>query len=134
MMASRTVSVSIAQSPAKVYEFVSNPAHLPQWAPGFVRSITQRDNSWLAETSLGTVTFKFAEPNIFGVLDHAVTFRSGETFSNPMRVVANGEGSEVLFTVFQHASMSDAEFDKDTRVVLGDLQKLKTLVEALRKL
>jgi hypothetical protein len=33
-------------------------------------------------------------------LDHDVTLPSGETLSNPMRVVPNGTGSEVVFTLF----------------------------------
>lgn len=131
MMNTRTISVSIMKSPQKVYEFASNPANLPQWAPGFVKSIALRDGKWLAETTLGTATFMFAEHNVFGVLDHGVTLPSGETSANPMRVVANGEGSEVLFTLFQDAGMSNAEFTNDTQVVFGDLQKLKAVIEAL---
>ena len=29
----------------------SNPANLPQWAPGFFKSIANRDSRWLAETN-----------------------------------------------------------------------------------
>jgi len=131
MMETRTVSVSIRESPQKVYEFAANPTNLPKWAPGFVKSIANRDGQWVAQTTMGEVTFAFAERNSFGVLDHGVTLPSGETFSNPMRIVANGQGSEVLFTLFRHAPMTEAEFDRDATVVLGDLEKLKAVIEAL---
>jgi hypothetical protein len=131
MMASRTISVSISASPEQVYEFAGNPANLPKWAPGFVRSIANRDGQWVAETTIGEVTFHFAQRNAFGVLDHGVTLPSGESFFNPMRVVANGQGSEVLFTLFQPPPMTDAEFERDAKVVLGDLEKLKAVIEAL---
>ena len=131
MMETRTVSVSIRESPQKVYEFAADPANLPKWAPGFVKSIANRDGQWVAQTTMGEVTFAFAERNSFGVLDHGVTLPSGETFSNPMRIVANGQGSEVLFTLFRHAPMTEAEFDQDATVVLGDLEKLKAVIEAL---
>jgi Polyketide cyclase / dehydrase and lipid transport len=131
MMRSRTISVSISASPEQVYEFAGNPANLPKWAPGFVRSIANHDGRWVAETTIGEVTFNFAQRNAFGVLDHGVTLPSGESFSNPMRVVANGQGSEVLFTLFQQPSMTEAEFDRDTKVVLSDLEKLKAVIEAL---
>jgi len=131
MMMSRTISVSISASPEQVYEFSGNPANLPKWAPGFVRSIANRDGQWVAETTIGEVTFNFAQRNAFGVLDHGVTLPSGESFSNPMRVVANGQGSEVLFTLFQQPPMTEAEFDRDTKVVLSDLEKLKAVIEAL---
>lgn len=130
-MRSRTISVSIAASPQQVYEFAGNPANLPKWAPGFVKSIVNRDGTWVAETTMGKVTFNFAQRNSLGVLDHGVTLPSGETFSNPMRVVANGEGSEVLFTLFQQPAMTEAEFERDTQTVLRDLETLKSVIEAL---
>ena len=129
-MKTRTVSVSISASPERVYEFAANPANLPKWAPGFVKSIANRDGKWVAQTTMGEATFAFAERNAFGVLDHGVTLPSGESFSNPMRVVANGQGSEVLFTLFRHPPMTEAEFDQDAKVVLADLEKLKAVIEA----
>jgi len=130
MMTACTISVSIDTSPQRVYQFASDPANLPKWASGFVKSIAWRDGQWVADTSLGEVVFNFAQPNTFGVLDHGVTLPSGETFLNPMRVVANGAGSEVLFTLFQQPPMTDAEFDRDAQVVLNDLTLLKTVIEA----
>jgi hypothetical protein len=131
MMTSRTLSVAISASPDRVYEFAADPANLPKWAPGFVKSIADRDGHWVAQTTLGEATFAFAERNSFGVLDHGVTLPSGESFFNPMRVLANGQGSEVLFTVFRHPGMTEEEFDRDARTVLGDLERLKAVVEAL---
>lgn len=130
-MTARTVSVSIAASPERVYEFAGNPANLPKWAPGFVKSIANRGGQWVAETTMGEATFAFAERNAFGILDHGVTLPSGESFFNPMRVVANGQGSEVLFTLFRQPPMTEAEFDSDAKVVLGDLERLKAVIEAL---
>jgi Polyketide cyclase / dehydrase and lipid transport len=131
MSETRTVSVRISASPETVYEFAANPANLPKWAPGFVKSIANRGGQWVADTTMGEVTFAFAERNSFGVLDHGVTLPSGESFCNPMRVVANGLGSEVLFTLFRHPPMTEAEFERDATVVLGDLEKLKAVIEAL---
>jgi hypothetical protein len=131
MMKSRTISVSILAGPEQVYEYAGNPANLPKWAPGFVKSIASRDGQWIAETTMGEVTFNFAQRNAFGVLDHGVTLPSGESSSNPMRVVANGLDSEVLFTLFQQPPMTEAEFDRDTEIVRSDLEKLKAVIEAL---
>ena len=130
VMATRTVSVSISASPERVYEFALDPANLPKWAPGFFKSIAKCDGRWVAQTTMGEVAFSFAQRNSFGVLDHGVTLPSGESFFNPMRVVANGQGSEVLFTLFRQPPMTEAEFDQDAKVVLGDLEKLKAVIEA----
>ena len=130
MMKSRTVSVSIAASPKIVYEYAADPANLPQWAPGFVKSIANVDDEWVAQTTLGEVSFHFAPLNSFGVLDHGVTLPSGESFMNPMRVVSNGSASELLFTLFQQETATASEFEKDVQTVLGDLNKLKAVIEA----
>jgi hypothetical protein len=46
-----------------------------------------------------------------------------------MRVIANGEGSEVLFTLFRTAGMSDAQFAADAQWVERDLAELKRFLE-----
>jgi hypothetical protein len=47
-----------------------------------------------------------------------------------MRVVTNGTGSEVLFTMFQLPGMSDHQFAEDVAMVARDLQSLKVVLEA----
>jgi hypothetical protein len=59
-----------------------------------------------------------------------VTFPSGETFYNPMRVISDGEASEVVFTLRKRAGMSDADFERDADAVLADLGTLKRLLES----
>lgn len=127
--ASRTVSVSIARPPDQVYEFASNPENLPQWAKGLGNTVTRRGADWLVETAQGPVTVRFADKNRFGVLDHYVTTPAGETVYVPMRVLANGAGSEVIFTLFRLPGMSDDAFAADARLVEQDLAALKTLLE-----
>ncbi|MFS4459595.1 SRPBCC family protein [Bdellovibrio sp. HCB2-146] len=124
------ITVSINRSPAAVYEFIANPENLPQWAQGLSRSsIVKSGDSWIADSPMGKVKIKFAEKNNFGVVDHDVTLPSGEVNHNPMRVVPNGQGSEVLFTLFRLPKASDKDFNEDAKMVEGDLQRLKALLE-----
>lgn len=126
----RQISVSIRRPTDEVYKFAANPANLPQWAEGLSRSSMQKfGDEWIADSPMGKVKVKFAEPNSFGVIDHDVTLPSGEVFHNPLRVVRNGDGSEVIFTLFRSPQMSDAEFAKDAATVEKDLQRLKALLE-----
>lgn len=46
-----------------------------------------------------------------------------------MDVIKNGEGSEVIFTLFQTADMPDDKFAEDAKSVKHDLNILKNLVE-----
>jgi hypothetical protein len=123
------ISVSIERSAADVYEFASNPENLPRWAGGISGSIKKVDGEWIAEAPMGTVKVKFADKNKFGVLDHEVTLASGIKFYNPMRVVPNRDGSEVIFTLYRQAGMSDQKFADDAGSVQTDLNKLKVLLE-----
>jgi hypothetical protein len=128
MYRAQTVSVTIAVDPKTVYAFTSNPANLPAWAPGFVKSIAQQGSHWIAQTTIGEITFRFAPPNDFGVLDHDVELPDA-TFHNPMRVVPNGTGSEVLFTLLQLPGTSDEQFQQDRDTILADLNRLRTMLE-----
>lgn len=128
MNRAHTVSVGIGVDPRVVYKFASDPANLPAWAPGMVKSIEKKNDKWVAQTALGQATFRFAAPNEFGVLDHDVEMSSGR-FHNPMRVVPNGTGSEVLFTLIQLPGVSDQQFQQDMDTVRADLNKLRTLFE-----
>lgn len=125
----RHLSISINKSVVDVYTFVSNPLNLPEWAAGLSGSIKQEGSDWIADSPMGKVKVKFAETNVFGVLDHDVTLPSGVKFYNPMRVVANDNGSEVIFTLFQVPGMSAQNFDDDAQLVERDLKKLKQILE-----
>jgi uncharacterized protein YndB with AHSA1/START domain len=82
----RHVSVGIERPPDEVYAFVSDPANLPRWATAFCLSVRRSGDEWIVETP-----------------------------EAPMRVVANGSGSEVLAALVQR-----------------DLETLKDVVERRR--
>jgi hypothetical protein len=129
LLKSITLSVSIDRSPAEVYGFVSNPENLPRWATAFVRTVKKQGNDWIIETPDGPMRIRFAAQNEFGVLDHYVTLPNGLEVFNPMRVVSNGAGTEVMFTLFQRAEMSDEDFARDAGMVSRDLHRLKSVLE-----
>jgi uncharacterized protein YndB with AHSA1/START domain len=105
--------MTIERPPLDVYNFISDPKNLPKWASGLSAAVKVR----------------FAERNKFGVLDHFVKGASGEEVYMPMRVFPNGDGSEVLLTVFRQPGMSEEKFAEDTHWVRRDLEALKELLE-----
>lgn len=126
----RYVSIAIDVPPSEVYAFASEPRNLPRWASGLSDgSIQQVDGEWVATAPMGEVRIRFAGLNVFGVLDHDVTLETGATVHNPMRVVPNGAGSEVVFTLFQLPGVSDEAFETDANIVANDLLALKRLLE-----
>jgi hypothetical protein len=129
MLQSRTLSISIERHPNEVYEFVSNPENIPKWAKGLGKSVRKQGTYWIADSPQGSVKFRFAEKNNFGVVDHHVTTASGIDVYVPMRVLANGTGSEVLFTLFRLPDMTGEKYAEDMKMVEQDLQTLKDLLE-----
>jgi hypothetical protein len=129
MDSSRHISTHIDRPVRDVYEYASNPANLPAWAPGLCTSIEQVDGRWVAESPMGRIVIAFAPPNEFGVVDHAVTVESGETFHNAMRVIPDGTGCEIVFTLRRRPDVTDDDYDRDAKAVLADLVALKRAME-----
>lgn len=124
------LGVWIDRPAADVYDYVRQPANLPHWAAGLGSSIEQVEGRWVADSPLGRIEVELAEPNPYGILDHWVTLATGERFYNPMRVIADGEVCELVFTVRRQPESSDAEFDRDAEAVAADLAALKRLLES----
>ena len=123
------LGVRIARSAPEVYAYAADPAHLPDWAPGLGRAVEEVDGRWFVETDLGRVEISFAPRNDLGVLDHDVTLPSGEVVHNPARVLPDGDGCEVLFTVRRRPGMSHEEFAADASAVAEDLERLRQILE-----
>ena len=125
----RTLTVSVERPPAEVYAYVTNVENLPRWATSFVRSVRRMESGWVAETTEGPAGFEYAPANALGVLDHVVRPAPGVAVHVPMRVVPNGGGSEVIFTLVQFPGMPAEKFDRDIDMVRRDLATLKRILE-----
>ncbi|WP_049575635.1 SRPBCC family protein [Streptomyces sp. SBT349] len=127
---SRHLSTHVDRPAEEVYAYASDPTHLPEWAAGLGSSIRRADGGrWTVESPMGRLLVTFTPRNEFGVLDHDVTLPSGETVSNPVRVIADGAGCEVVFTLRRRPGMSEEDFRRDADAVSADLATLKRLVE-----
>jgi hypothetical protein len=127
---SRHLSIGIDRSAGEVYDYASQPVNLPSWAAGLAGSIENVDGQWVAQWPDGRIVVEMVERNDFGVLDHYVTVASGQRFYNPMRVIADGDGCEVVFTVRRADEVSAEDFERDSAAIAADLASLKRLLEA----
>ena len=109
MWIAQHISQSIARPPAEVVAFASD---LSAWAAGVSDDMA--------------VTFLPGRE--FGILDHDVEV-GGQTFHNPLRVLANDDGSEVVFTLYRREGVSDEAFAADAAAVAADLATLRDLLE-----
>ena len=130
MQESVHVTITINRPAAEVYEYAADPTNLSNWAAGLAHQPVEHiDGQWVADSPLGRVVVAFVAPNDFGIVDHDVTLPSGETVTNPMRVIANEDGCDVMFTVRRRPGMDDEELASDVEAVTKDLATLRSLLE-----
>lgn len=129
-MPARIIHISIAQHWTDVYAFAARPENMPRWASGLASGLTREGEDWIADGGpVGNIRVRFAPANDFGVIDHRVTMEDGLVVENALRVVPNGDGAEVMFTLLRPPGMTDEAFEADAAHVARDLDMLKTLLE-----
>ena len=126
----RTFSVSIRHEWQALYERIWHPEVFTQWAAGLASSeLQQHGEIWQTQGSDGPITIRFTPRNPFGVMDHVVDPGDGNEVHVPLRVVQNGDGAEVMLTLFRQPEMSDERYAADIKLINRDLRKLKALIE-----
>lgn len=126
------LSIRIERPFEVVHAFLREPANMEQWAAGLAGGLERRaDGVWIGHGAgdVGEIEVRFAERNSFGVVDHEVTLPSGDVVRVPLRVIANADGSEVVFSLFRLPAMTDAQLAKDRAAVEKDLATLKQVLE-----
>jgi len=130
MLPARTYSITINRDWQALYESIWRPEFFPKWASGLSESdLRQEGDHWLADGADGPVRIRFTPHNGYGVMDHFVDVGDGEKVHVPLRIVQNGDGAEVMLTLFRQPGMDDERFAADIKWINRDLKALKALVE-----
>ena len=122
------VSRPVDADVASVVAVAGDPARLPEWAAGVSSGIRLDGGRWLSDSPMGAIEIAFTGPRELGILDHDVTLPDGTVVRNPLRVLPNADGSEVVFTLFQRPGVTDEELAADAALVAADLDRLAALV------
>lgn len=129
-MPARIVHRTIQCDWRKVYAFAARPENMPLWASGLASGLTRDGEDWIADGGpIGAVRVRFAPANDYGVIDHTVTLPNGLVVENALRVVPNGTGAEVMFTLLRQPDMDDAAFEADAAHIARDLDALARQIE-----
>lgn len=124
------ISMSIERPPSDVIAFLGDMANWPKWASGLGDTFqASGDGTIRIAMADGPMTLRLAGVPEHGVFDHVVTAADGRTFYNPLRVLPNGDGAEVVFTLYRMRDADDAAFERDAAWIARDLATLKRLVE-----
>lgn len=121
--------VDIQAPRERVFSFLVNPMNWPQYAVVNLRSVSPGKDGWFkAVTKFGEGQIKVRGLKDFGILDH--TWKDPQaTWDAYCRVVPNGDGSTVMFTLFQPPVMNDQQFDQAMKEMDTEMAKLKEILE-----
>lgn len=127
MKRAETRSISIAALPAGVHGYLADAQNLPEWAPSFATAVRACSGHWvviqgdveidvaiLADRDRGTV-------DIVSAADHA-----RGAF---LRVLPNGQGSELLFTLLFAHDTPEHQIDAQMVTVENELAAVRRACE-----
>ena len=123
MVRSRTITMSVCRKTGDVFDAILN------CPPKMMPDATQNnDDSWSFSTPRGNANLKFMQNKTFGILDHLYTDDEA-TWEVPMRVVSNGDESEVIITITKPDVLTDEQFDERMKEMDLIFKNLKEIIE-----
>jgi hypothetical protein len=124
-----TRTISVAAPPERVVEYLSDPRHLPEWAPGFATAVDhERDDIWRVHTDSGPQRVAVRVAAAHGVVD--VVSADAPNLGLFTRVVPNLTGAELIFSLFFPPGTEPAAVDAQLAVVDQELRAVRERVEA----
>jgi ketosteroid isomerase-like protein len=120
-------SVDIQAPFERVFAFLANPINWPHYAVVNLRSASPGENGWFKMvTKFGAGEIRVTPVKELGILDHE--WRDPQAhWTVPARIVPNGDGVTVMYTLFQPPVMTDQQFDhamKDMDIEMNTLREL----------
>jgi len=129
-MRSNTLTITIDAPRDDVLAFLADPANLPRWAPNFAPAIRPDGDAWIVGEGDGALRVQVPVDRDLGTTDIHITLPNGARRAVYLRTLPNGDGAEVLFTLFHSDSRSDEDVARQNAEVEGELRLLKALCEA----
>jgi hypothetical protein len=104
MTRSRTITITVKKKTGDAFDAIlqSPPKMMPD-------AIINNDGWWSFTGPHGKSLLKFNENKSLGILDHQFIDEES-TWNVPMRVVSNGDFSDVVITLNKPAELTDTQF------------------------
>lgn len=87
------------------------------------------DGWWSFTGPFGKAKLKFRENKSLGILDHQYVDETS-SWDVPMRVVSNGDFSEVIVTLNKPNELTDTQFDQRVEEISELFQNMKNIIES----
>lgn len=132
-MLAHTESVTLEAPFAKAFAYLSNPAHLPEWANVYCQHIERSSDEWIAQTVIGRLGIRYQCDRASGTIDIVSIMEPGMEDTAYTRLIPNGTGSEFLFTFFRSDDMTDEIFDSQRWGLREELRSLRAIARQLAR-
>jgi hypothetical protein len=124
MNRSRTVSITVEKKTGDAFDAILRlpPKMMPD------AKITT-DGWWSFTGPHGKSKLKFNENKSLGILDHQYVDEVS-SWTVPMRVISNGDFSEVIITLNKPEELTDVQFDQRMAEISDMITSMKNIIES----
>jgi ketosteroid isomerase-like protein len=123
-------SVDIQAPFERVFGFLANPMNWPRYAVVNLHSVSPGECGWFKMvTKFGHGEIRVNPVKELGIIDH--DWRDPQaSWTVPARIVANGDGVTVMYTLFQPPVMTGPQFDQAMKEMDIEMNKLREILES----
>lgn len=124
MSRSRTITITVKKKTGDAFDAIL------QMPPKMMPDAKINDDGWWSFTGPhGKSKLKFNENKPLGILDHKYVDEES-VWDVPMRVVSNGDYSEILITLNKPDELSDEQFNKRVEEIGELVNNMKQIIES----
>ena len=124
MSRSRTITITVKKKTGDAFDAIL------QMPPKMMPDAKINDEGWWSFTGPhGKSKLKFNENKSLGILDHKYVDEESD-WDVPMRVVSNGDYSEILITLNKPDELSDEQFNKRVEEIGELVNNMKQMIES----
>ena len=124
MPRSRTITITVKKKTGDAFDAIL------QLPPKMMPDAKINDDGWWSFTGPhGKSKLKFNENKSLGILDHKYVDEES-VWDVPMRVVSNGDYSEILITLNKPDEVSDENFNKRVEEIGELVNNMKQIIES----
>ena len=121
---SRTITITVEKKTGDAFDAILK---IP---PKMMPDAQLNDSGWWLFTGpYGKSMLKFNENKLLGILDHQYVDEES-SWDIPMRVVSNGDVSEVLITLNKPDEITDEQFDLRVEEISTMFNSMKNIIES----
>jgi Polyketide cyclase / dehydrase and lipid transport len=130
-MRTATVTTVLTAPQERVFDYLADIEHLPEWATEFARELRRDGDDYKVVNGLGEFFFAIQADRASGVIDMFAGPSKREMAVFPTRAVTLPDGrTAYTFTMFQAPGMPDELFDSQHASLQRELAGLEPLLAA----